>query len=403
MFVACEVPASLLLTKIQASRVLSYTAMLWGIVATLTGLTQNYGGLIACRLLLGLAECPMFPAAVVYLTFFYSRKELAVRFGYLTTSGAVAGAVGGLLAYAIGYMDGTRSLRSWRWLLIIEGIPSFCLGLFSWFFLANSPETARYLSNSQRQIIERRRALDQPEASTPSAKAAHRSDIRSAFTDWKIWAFCVELFGADIQLYSYSIFLPTIIKAINTQWSTLTVQALTVPCYAWGAIMYFVVARISDILQLRAPFSIFGAIAGIIGNIMLLVGRSVAVSYLGCFVIATGLYVVGGIALVWMPSNLPRFGKRTTAIGMFLMCGSGAGVAAPYLYPTNDGPRYAMGHGVTIAILAVSVTMDAVLWSYMARTNRRRKAGKEDDKMEGMTEYEINEMGERSPRYIFVT
>lgn len=89
--------------------------MSWGIVATLTGLTQNYGGLIACRLLLGLAECPMFPAAVVYMTFFYSRKELAVRFGYLSASGAVAGAVGGLLAYAIGYMDGTRGLRSWRW------------------------------------------------------------------------------------------------------------------------------------------------------------------------------------------------------------------------------------------------------------------------------------------------
>lgn len=62
-----------------------------------------------------------------------------------------------------------------------------------------------------------------------------------------------------------------------------------------------------------------------------------------------------------------------------------------------------MGHAVTVAILMVSVTMDAVLWSYMARINRRRKAGKEDDKMQGMTEYQINEMGDRSPRYIFVT
>lgn len=95
--------------------------------------------------------------------------------------------------------------------------------------------------------------------------------------------------------------------------------------------MYFVVARISDVLQLRAPFSIFGAVAGIVGNIMLMAGRGVAVPYIGCFVIATGLYVVGGIALVWMPSNLPRFGKRTTAVGMFLMSGSGAGVAAPYV------------------------------------------------------------------------
>ena len=57
----------------------------------------------------------MFPAAVLYLTAFYSRKELAVRFGFLAVSGAVAGAVGGLLAYAIGYMDDIHGLRAWRW------------------------------------------------------------------------------------------------------------------------------------------------------------------------------------------------------------------------------------------------------------------------------------------------
>lgn len=62
-----------------------------------------------------------------------------------------------------------------------------------------------------------------------------------------------------------------------------------------------------------------------------------------------------------------------------------------------------MGHAVTVAILAVSVTMDAVLWSYMVHINKRRKAGKEDNKMQGMTEYQIKEMGDRSPRYVFVT
>ena len=95
--------------------------------------------------------------------------------------------------------------------------------------------------------------------------------------------------------------------------------------------MYFTIARISDACQLRAPFAIFGGIVSIIGNILLISGRSVALQYFGCFVIATGLYVCGGIALVWLPSNLPQSGKRAAAVGIFLMTGSASGIASPYV------------------------------------------------------------------------
>ena len=90
----------------------------WGIISTLTGITQKYGGLVACRLLLGLVEGPLLPCLVAYLTFFYFRKELAVRFGYLAIGGAIAGAIGGVLAYGIGHIDGYRSLGAWRWYIL---------------------------------------------------------------------------------------------------------------------------------------------------------------------------------------------------------------------------------------------------------------------------------------------
>lgn len=88
---------------------------MWGVIASLTGLVQNYSGLIACRLLLGLVEGPLFPCLILYMTLFYTRKEIAVRFGFLVSGVALAGAVGGLLAYAIGHLDGLQSLRAWRW------------------------------------------------------------------------------------------------------------------------------------------------------------------------------------------------------------------------------------------------------------------------------------------------
>ena len=44
------------------------------------GLVTNFGGLVTVRVLLGLVEGPMPPCIVCYLSGFYTRKELALRF-----------------------------------------------------------------------------------------------------------------------------------------------------------------------------------------------------------------------------------------------------------------------------------------------------------------------------------
>lgn len=64
---------------------------------------------------------------------------------------------------------------------------------------------------------------------------------------------------------------------------------------------------------------------------MLAAGQGVAARFAGCFVVATGLFMIAGTALVWLPTNLPRYGKRSTAVGMQLMIGNSGGIAAPYV------------------------------------------------------------------------
>ena len=44
------------------------------------GFVTSFGGLVTVRVLLGLAEGPMAPCIVCYLSGFYTRKELALRF-----------------------------------------------------------------------------------------------------------------------------------------------------------------------------------------------------------------------------------------------------------------------------------------------------------------------------------
>lgn len=170
-------------------------------------------------------------------------------------------------------------------ILIIEGIPSVVLGVIVFFWLADSPETAYYLSPAEKDLmlVRKRRQIGH----TTSSDLLHKDDVMKAFKDWKIWMFSLGQFGVDTMLYGYSTFLPTIIKGLGT-WSTAQVQALTVPCYALGAITYLIVAYFSDRYQQRFFAILPFAATSIIGYGILLADVGPGVHFFGCFMVATG-------------------------------------------------------------------------------------------------------------------
>lgn len=51
----------------------------FGIVTLCTAFTFNYGGIITCRLMLGVFEAGLFPGVIYMLSYWYSRWELQTR------------------------------------------------------------------------------------------------------------------------------------------------------------------------------------------------------------------------------------------------------------------------------------------------------------------------------------
>ncbi|KAJ5811672.1 MFS transporter [Penicillium riverlandense] len=397
-YILSEIPSNLLIKRIRPSRWISFLTVSWGIIATLSGLCQNFGGLVACRLLLGLFEGGLFPGFLVYLTLFYTKDEIALRVCYFFVSSAFSGACGGLLTYCIGFMDGVAGLRGWRWIFIIEGLPTFIYGLAAWFLLADDPESASYLTSQEKELMMIRR--ERHVGSTASGNEFHKKDMILAFQDWKIYMFCLAQFCMVTMLYGYSVFLPTIIQGLGN-WTTAQIQALTIPCYIVGAICYLGVAVLSDHQQRRGIYVLASISASIIGYGLLISKSNERVHYFAACLIASGMYSCLGIAMAWLPSNQPRYGKRTTATAMQVMTGNAAGILASFLYPTTDAPRYVMGQSITLALLGVAFGLFVVMILYFSRVNKRRMEGKEDASIAGLTEEEVNELGDRSPRFIY--
>ncbi|ORY60795.1 major facilitator superfamily transporter [Pseudomassariella vexata] len=395
-YLSFEVPSNLALKPFTPSRWIAFITTAWGIVATCTGLVQNFGALVAVRLLLGAVEAGLFPGLNVYLTFFYTKHELAMRVGYLFVSAAIAGSLGGLLAYGIGHLEGAQGMNGWRWIMIIEGLPSVVLGIVTFFLLPNDAENAYFLDENEKKLMVAR--FRRNYGDTASAQHFSKKDMYLAFKDWKVWAFCFAQFGVDTMLYGFSTFLPTIINGL-AKWTTAEVQLLTIPCYFMGAVTYMVVAWLSDRTQRRGVFVVIFGTVSVIGYGILLSDSSAAVRYFACFLIAIGLYVTVGLPLAWVPNNTPRYGKCTTANGMQLTIGNASGIMAPFIFLTAEGPRYIKGNAVSLSMVGMSTCIYAFMWFWFSRENRRRDAGQVTGQFEGMSEEELAELGDESPQY----
>lgn len=327
---------------------------------------------------------------------FYNKKHIALRTAYFFSTAAISGAVGGLVSFGVGQMDGITGWSGWRWTILIIGIPTLLTGFVIPFVLPNSVESAKFLTDQDRRNMHLLRQAEPDQ--TKSGQEMNREDFMEGVKDWKTYAFAFAHYCVNTVLYGFSVFLPTIIQQIGN-WTPSEVQALTIPVYMLGAITYIVCASISDSIAIRGYFVIGGLLVMILGFVFLIVNQGVGLSFAGCFLVAMGLYTCGGTALSWLTSNTPRYGKRAFASGLQLTIGNSAGVAAPFLYQDTYAPAYLPGYAATIGLLYFAVAVYSTLHIYFRIVNARRERGEEDWKREGKSAGDLEEMGSNSPDY----
>ena len=79
-YVIFQVPSNIYIARISRPSYYIVACMIvWGIISGLTAVAKNYAGLVAIRLLLGLAESIFYPGALYLLSSWYTRNELVSR------------------------------------------------------------------------------------------------------------------------------------------------------------------------------------------------------------------------------------------------------------------------------------------------------------------------------------
>lgn len=116
-------------------------------------------------------------------------------------------------------------------------------------------------------------------------------------------AFHIYSSTANLQLQSYSVFLPTIITGLG--YEATTAQLFTVPPYVLSFFLVLLTSYLSDRIKARGPIIAVGCLVAIAGYIMLLAAKLNSVRYAGIFFVAAGVFPSSPILMVRLTAILP--------------------------------------------------------------------------------------------------
>ncbi|KAK7455305.1 hypothetical protein VKT23_011178 [Stygiomarasmius scandens] len=154
----------------------------------------------------------------------------------------------GLLATAISKMDGIGNLAGWQWIFALEGIATVIFAIVAAIILPASIASASFLTKEEKEFALHRVRIDAGTTVTttthsdcvPPSSAEKTEDskierteasqlviinwedevfewreVRRGLLDAQTWLTGIAYFAFVVSLYSYSLFLPTIVTGLG--------------------------------------------------------------------------------------------------------------------------------------------------------------------------------------------
>jgi MFS transporter, ACS family, tartrate transporter len=274
-----QVPANLALERVGARRWISALMICWGIISGCMFSVHSVASFYSLRFLLGAAEAGFFPGVIFYLRSWFPAGARAGVVALFMTAGPVSGVIGGPISGLLLGWNHRGGLAGWQWMFLLEAIPAILLGFATWFFLADNPGRAPWLSPAEKSWL-----LQTPDGEASPASATLINHPGLWFLNARLWGFALVYFGLNTCTYGISLWLPTALYSLTGLSNFLLGLLSTVP-YLAAAILMVLIGAHSDRTGERRWHIAFSAFAGGIALAVSGFSPGIAISVF-CFAIA---------------------------------------------------------------------------------------------------------------------
>ncbi|GMG30715.1 unnamed protein product [Aspergillus oryzae] len=312
--------------------------------------------LIVCRCLLGIFEAAFGAGAPYFLSLFYQRGELGFRVSMLLGMSPVANCFASALAFGITHIR--NSIAPWRLLFIIgrilyqrpriqrfveldtrltqsiEGAPTVLFSVIVFFFLADSPGTAKFLTESeQTQAVERLQTVDQTAKNKMEWK-----QVLQGLSDYKNYIHMTIHFCCNYSFAGLSNFLPTIIQEMG--YTSVNAQGLSAPPYFASFLLCIVAALISIRWGHRGLVITVSAVVGMVGYLILAAvedEHKTGVRYFGVWLATCGVFPALSINITWLLNNQGGDSKKGAGMAILAVFGQCSSFVSSSAFPDSEG------------------------------------------------------------------
>ncbi|WP_322044751.1 MFS transporter [Paraburkholderia sp. J67] len=353
-YVVMGVPCTALQQRLGARTTISAIAVGWGLTSVAMMFVKSPATFYALRFLLGAFEAGFYPGVILYFNEWFPTKRRTRNFSIFHSAAICSTiAVGMSGGFVLEHMNGFVGLAGWRWMFVLQAIPTVLLGCVAFFLLPDGPSTARWLSASEREQILRSIAEDRQNGAPQTGKASHK-----LLANPMIWVLAGIYFCILTANSALGFFMPTILREAGFGGYRSVGNAIAAICLlgAAGNIAFSTFAgRYRDIRWHCAVASLVSVVSLIVLVFAWHSDRTTTFCTLVLAIAGTG----AGVSLFWqIPARFLKAAEMALAVPLISSIANFAGFLTPWLtgYVRDVSGSYASGFlaaGIVQAFSAV--------------------------------------------------
>ncbi len=189
----CQLPLGFLIDRAGPRRALGWGLVVWSVMQGLAGLVTGFWQFVAMRVLLGVGEAPMFPAAVSLIRGWWPARLRGLPTGMMN----IPTGLGAALAPPV--LTALMLSMSWRWMFLIMGLLGLLVSV-AWLTMIREARQVQ-LDPAERAY------LSEGEEATATTPISGRK-WRALFGFRTIWGMIAGSFCASYVLWLYNAWLP---------------------------------------------------------------------------------------------------------------------------------------------------------------------------------------------------
>lgn len=366
-YLLLEVPSNIALQKFGARRWLARIMVTWGIVALLFTWVQDFTQLAVLRFLLGVAEAGFFPGAVLFLSLWVPARHRGKILALFYLAQPLTTVIGAPLAGWLIQQHGVFGLAGWRFMFFGVALPAIVLGVVAWFYLADDPRDAKWLTDAEKDWLTGELAAEREQK---AEKSGHHG-LRAVFRNGRVWTLAVLYFGFIYGLYTLAFFLPAIIgdfeQRFGTTFGVFEKGLITAVPYLPAAVVLYLWSRDATKRGLRSWHITIPAVVGAVSVPLALFAGSPELTI--AVITITACAIFAALPNFWtLPTKFLSGVAAAAGIALINTVGNLAGFLAPYA--TGALFDWTGSYVVPMFVVGAFLLLSAVLMLLLSRADR---------------------------------